>query len=535
MNTLTSSEQTFTRRVEAMESPAFLDALRDIKHGVEREGLRIEPAGALAVTQHPEALGAALTHDCITTDFSESLLEFITPPVASSEITETQLKDIHKFALENMGGELLWPLSMPCFIDDEARIPLAYYGESNVAQMKRVYRMGLKNRYGSMMQAISGVHFNFSLPDSFWKVWADYTGQTYSQDQVSADYLAMVRNYRRLCWLLPYLYGASPALCHSFMKGKPTNLPFKKVGKGTLYMPYATSLRMSDLGYTNSEQSALQICYNQIATYTEKLRSAMYTPSERFGQYAAGEGGHYQQLSKNILQIENELYSPIRPKQPTSSMEKPTDALVRRGVSYVEVRVLDVNPFSPVGITKSQMDFLDVFMVSCLMMESPDMTPEELVVCRENMDKVVLEGRNPELKLHTNGSDIAFSAWTKKLFAQFRKTAELLDKANQSSDYSIAVNTEWEKVCDPALTPSGRILDALLAENKDNVVFGLELAQRYAAEINGYDYKQYSREDFERMASESIAAQKAVEAADDKSFADFIHDYFAEPMATRAS
>jgi len=438
----------FTRRVEAMESPAFLDALKDIKHGVEREGLRIEPAGALAVTQHPEALGAALTHDCITTDFSESLLEFITPPVASSEITETQLKDIHKFALENMGGELLWPLSMPCFIDDEARIPLAYYGESNVAQMKRVYRMGLKNRYGSMMQAISGVHFNFSLPDSFWKVWADYTGQTYSQDQVSADYLAMVRNYRRLCWLLPYLYGASPALCHSFMKGKPTTLPFKKVGKGTLYMPYATSLRMSDLGYTNSEQSALQICYNQIATYTEKLRSAMYTPSERFGQYAAGEGGHYQQLSKNILQIENELYSPIRPKQPTASMEKPTDALVRRGVSYVEVRVLDVNPFSPVGITKSQMDFLDVFMVSCLMMESPDMTPEELVVCRENMDKVVLEGRNPELKLHTNGSDIAFRAWTEKLFAQFRKTAELLDKANQSSDYSIAVNTEWEKVCE---------------------------------------------------------------------------------------
>ena len=354
--------------------------------------------------------------------------------------------------------------------------------------MKRVYRMGLKNRYGSMMQAISGVHFNFSLPDSFWKVWADYTGQTYSQDQVSADYLAMVRNYRRLCWLLPYLYGASPALCHSFMKGKPTTLPFKKVGKGTLYMPYATSLRMSDLGYTNSEQSALQICYNQIATYTEKLRSAMYTPSERFGQYAAGEGGHYQQLSKNILQIENELYSPIRPKQPTASMEKPTDALVRRGVSYVEVRVLDVNPFSPVGITKSQMDFLDVFMVSCLMMESPDMTPEELVVCRENMDKVVLEGRNPELKLHTNGSDIAFSAWTEKLFAQFRKTAELLDKANQRSDYSIAVNTEWEKVCDPALTPSGRILDALLAENKDNVVFGLELAQKYASEINGYDY-----------------------------------------------
>ena len=535
MNTLTSSEPTFSRRLAAMNATAFSSALKDIKHGVEREGLRIQSNGRLAETAHPQALGSALTHECITTDFSEALLEFITPPVADSQVTETQLRDIHKFASENMNGEMLWPMSMPCFIDDENKIQLAYYGESNVAQMKRVYRMGLKNRYGSMMQAISGVHFNFSLPDTFWQAWAELNGVEYSQDQVSADYFSLIRNYRRFCWLLPYLYGASPSLCQSFLKGKPTTLNFEKVGKGTVYLPYATSLRMSDLGYTNSEQSALQICYNHIDTYVEKLRSAMYTPSSRFGQFAAGEGGHFQQLSKNILQIENELYSPIRPKQPTRSMEKPTDALVRRGVNYVEVRVLDVNPFSPVGIDKGQMDFLDVFMLSCLLTDSPEMTAEELTVCRENMDKVVLEGRNPDLMLENKDGSVAFREWCEGLFAVFEQTAKVLDNANGTSAYSDAVKAEWQKVLNADETPSGKILATLLENDMDNGVLGLNLAKQYAEAFKGYEYLHYDLKAFEKMAADSLAAQHAVEATDEVPFADFIAGYFAEPMATRDS
>lgn len=530
---LISSKPTFSYRLEAMKSEHFQAALKDIKHGVEREGLRIQTNGKLAQTGHPESLGSALTHACITTDFSESLLEFITPPVAKSEITTTQLKDIHKFTMDNIGEELLWPMSMPCFIENQDEIPLAYFGESNVGKMKRVYRMGLKNRYGSMMQAISGVHFNFSLPDSFWQAWAALNNTEYSTEQVSADYFALIRNYRRYCWLLPFLYGASPALCGSFLSGKETALPFKKVGKGTIYMPYATSLRMSDLGYTNSEQSALQICYNQLSTYVDKLRSAMYTPSSRFGQFASGEGGHFQQLSKNILQIENELYSPIRPKQPTASMEKPTDALVRRGVNYVEVRVLDVNPFTPVGIDKTQMDFLDVFMVTCLMLDSPEMDAPELAECRENMDRVVLEGRKPALMLSLKGQEQGFAAWAESLFSYFRQTASLLDEANGSKDYSTAVDAEWKKVQDPGLTPSGRLLSHLLNDDMDNSEFGLKLAKQYAQQLKSHDYSYYSEADFLSMAASSLAEQTAIEAGDEVSFEQFVSDYFAEPMAQK--
>ena len=533
-NTILTADNTcFDARVKALKSPEFLASLKDIKRGVEREALRINPNGTLAQTPHPKPLGSALTHESITTDFSESLLEFITPPEASSAKTIAQLKDIHRFVADNIEDEQIWPLSMPCFIDDETEIPIAYFGESNVGKMKRVYRIGLKNRYGSMMQAIAGVHFNFSLPESFWALWAKQNGTTHSQDQTSAEYFGLIRNYRRLCWLIPYLYGASPALCSSFLKGKEYSLPFKKVGKGTLYMPYATSLRMSDLGYTSAEQSSLKICYNELDNYVRLLREAMSTPSTRFERFASGEGGNYQQLNHNIIQIENELYSPIRPKQPTESMEKPTDALVRRGISYIEVRALDVNPFSAIGISDSQFDFLDVFLLSCLLMPSDALDEQQLNEAKENMDRVVLEGRNPELMLTENGNPVSLPQWSEKLFAYFGQAATLLDEANNTKQYTKAVSDEYAKIQNPALTPSGKMLQSLLDGDKDNSIFGLELAQKYSKEMKGFDYTFTDSAEFVKQGESSFDAQREIEASDEKDFDTFITDYFAEAPAKK--
>lgn len=530
---MTANSSRFDARINALKSPEFLTALKDIKRGVEREALRINPNGTLSQAPHPQPLGSALTHESITTDFSESLLEFITPPENSAAKTVAQLKDIHKFVIDNIGDEYIWPLSMPCFIDDETHIPIAYFGESNVGKMKRVYRIGLKNRYGSMMQAIAGVHFNFSLPDSFWRLWAELNGNTHSQDQTSSDYLGLIRNYRRFCWLIPFLYGASPALCGSFLKGKEHALPFKKVGKGTVYMPYATSLRMSDLGYTSSEQSSLKICYNELDNYVRLLRSAMTTPSNRFSKFSAGEEGNYQQLSRNIIQIENELYSPIRPKQPTHSMEKPTDALVRRGINYIEVRALDVNPFSPLGISQTQFDFLDVFLLACLLMPSEALDEAQLQEAKENMNNVVLEGRDPELRLSNNGEAVLLTQWSEELFGYFEQVAGLLDSANNTQRYTHAVSTEHSKVKDPSLTPSGKLLDALLENDQDNGVFGLELAKAYQGEMKAFEYQYTDAAGFNEQAHVSFEAQKDVEAADTKDFDAFIRDYFSEPPAKK--
>lgn len=530
---MTAQLDTFEKRISALQSQSFLATLTQIKRGVEREALRIQPNGEISQKPHPAAFGSALSHESITTDYSESLLEFITPPETSSQKTLAQLHDVHKFVLENMDEEQLWPLSMPCFIENEADIPIAYYGESNVGKMKRVYRTGLKNRYGSMMQAISGVHFNFSLPESFWSLWAELHGKTPSQDQTSEDYFALIRNYRRFCWLIPYLYGASPALCGSFLEGKPHALPFKKVGKGTYYMPYATSLRMSDLGYTSDEQSSLKICYNHIDNYVRLLRTAMETPSERFSAFSAGEGGHYQQLSKHIIQIENELYSPIRPKQPTNSMEKPSDALVRRGVSYIEVRALDVDPYSPLGINQGQCDFLDVFLLSCLVIPSAELDANQLQEAKDNMNTVVLEGRKPGLSLSSGGNDISLIDWAKQLFTRFTEVAKLLDDAHSTHRYSEAVKSEWKKVEDPSLTPSGRMLSTLLADDIDNGNLGLNLASAYKVSIAESEYNYTDSEAFKAQAIASIEAQKKVESEDTVDFDTFIRDYFNEAPAKK--
>ena len=522
--------ESFLQRLSALQSNA--DILKDIMHGVEREALKIHSDGNLSVSPHAPALGSALTHESITTDFSESLLEFITPPENSIQKSIAQLADIHKFVIES-SEERLWPLSMPCFIKDENDIPLAFYGNSNVGKMKHVYRVGLKNRYGSMMQVISGVHFNFSLPKAFWQVWSDVLGQKASVDFQSEQYLSLLRNYRRYSWLIPYLYGSSPAICSSFIKDKPYILPFEKIGKGSLYLPYATSLRLSDLGYTNKEQAKLQICYNSLDSYVELLRTAMSTPSESFASFSCGEEGHWQQLSRNILQIENELYSSVRPKQPTLPLEKPTDALVNRGISYIEVRALDVNPFTPYGISEEQFYFLDVFLLTCAIKPSQELCSASIQEAQANFKSIVLEGRRPSLILQRDGQSVCMTAWATQLFEEFRQTASLLDNANACTAYTEAVELEWQKIQDSSLTFSGRWLNTLLQGDLDNGEVGLTLAEQYRSEISSHQYVYTNESGFKQQAESSHAAQAQKDNADEEPFDAFIKNYFAQPQAKK--
>jgi glutamate--cysteine ligase len=525
-------QTSFAERLEVLQGQAVVNTLTGIRHGVERETLRIKPDGGLAQSPHQNALGSALTHEFITTDFSESLLEFITPPEVSVHKTIGQLNDVHKFTVSNIGNERLWPMSMPCFIDNEDAIPIADYGSSNVGKMKTLYREGLKNRYGSMMQAISGVHFNFSLPDEFWQQWLDKTSdmksdKTSDKDAISAAYFALIRNYRRFCWLIPYLYGASPAICGSFIKGKETNLPFKKLGLGTYYLPYATSLRMSDLGYTNSAQSDLNICYNKLDSYIASLKAAINEPSSVYQKFAGKKEDKHQQLNANVLQIENELYSPIRPKQPTQSLEKPSEALDKRGVSYIEVRALDVNPFSAIGIEENQFYFLDVFLLYCVTKPSALMDAQQYSETEVNLSAVVEHGRDPELMLSNEQQSLGLSTWALQLFDEMQEVALVLDQANGTKVYSAALQQEKQKVLDPSLTPSAKILHRLISQQCDNGSLGLALAEDYKKQLLDSDYKFMNAEELAEHAKLSIEKQRVIEQQDNISFDDFLGSYFS--------
>lgn len=501
-------------------------AFTGFTRGIERETLRYQKNGKLALTEHPSALGSALANGLITTDFSESLLEFITPVSQNIDETLGQLEDIHHFAQKQMKEESMWPLSMPCFVDSDDIIPLAYYGESNIGKMKTLYREGLKNRYGALMQIISGVHFNFSFPTAFWQGLHGELDETEMTEQISASYFHLIRNYYRSGWLIPYFFGASPALCQSFLKNAPSTLKFQ-CEDNTLYLPYSTSLRLSDLGYTSAEQNKLSMNFNDLEGYLHSIAEAMKTPSQVFSQIGENPDGSRGQLNSNVLQIENELYAPIRPKRVTLAAEKPSQALARAGVEYVEVRALDINPFSPIGIDAEQIRFLDLFMVWCVLSKSPDFAEGSLACCKSNWSKVVLEGRKPDLMLSQDcgGSEISLNAWGKTILADLSLIATYLDEANQ--------NDEYQKVCQklmtwlesPNLTLSGQMLEQLL-QSGGSAAWGAALGERYFQTHLEHSYKEFSDELLIKEAQESLKKQTAIEASDELSFDAFLSDYF---------
>ncbi|WCE29244.1 glutamate--cysteine ligase [Vibrio sp. SCSIO 43137] len=498
--------------------------------GVERETLRYTPGGKLASTPHPEGLGAALTNKWITTDFSESLLEFITPVSSSVDELLGQLSDIHHFTQKQSGEEKFWPLSMPCYVENEDDIEFAQYGSSNVGKMKTLYRKGLKNRYGSLMQIISGVHFNFSFPESVWDALFGEQSEEERAEAKSDAYFGLIRNYYHYGWLIPYLFGASPAICPSFLQGRKTDLPFENIGQ-TKYLPYATSLRLSDLGYTNSAQSALNIGYNNLDEYLDGLNAAIHTPSEEFAKIGIKVDGEYQQLNANVLQIENELYAPIRAKRVSLPGEKPSEALKRAGVEYIEVRSLDVNPFSPVGITQQQIRFLDLFLTWCLIKDCGAVDNQQLCCWKDNWNKVILEGRKPGLMLKelSNGCDgkmLSLHDYTKQIFSDLKLIAKEMDQALGGTDYQDTCEELVSWIDNPELTISGRLLEKTKQLGGIGDV-GCTLGMEYREHHLNNDYRIYSEQEMRDEAEKSVRAQKEIEQADTVSFEQFLSDYFS--------
>lgn len=500
---------------------AHPNVLKGIRRGIERETLRVTVDGQLASTSHPESLGAALTHPWITTDFAEALLEFITPVDSSIDHLLTFLRDIHRYTASKLGSERMWPLSMPCFIGTEQDVELAKYGVSNAGRFKTLYREGLKNRYGALMQTISGVHYNFSLPLEFWRAWAGVKDEQSGKVQISEGYFRLIRNYYRFGWVIPYLFGASPAICSSFLKGRKTTIPFERTENGMCYLPYATSLRLSDLGYTNKSQSNLGITFNDLNTYVTGLKHAIHTPSPEYSKLGLKRGGHYLQLNTNVLQIENELYAPIRPKRITHPGESPSDALLRGGIEYVEVRSLDINPFSPIGVDAVQARFLDLFLIWCVLADAPQMASEELLCTRENWNTVILEGRKPGQTVGI-GCDTSRELLVKvgnALFDDLRQVAVVLDGVD---------NHQYQGVCDqlvtffddPKLTFSARILQ--LMQNDGISCVGQKLAEQYHQILKEEPLELLTEEQLSLERDKSWKTQHHLELSDVLSFEKYL-------------
>src|SRR5579862_3675459 len=451
-------DRLFERRFASLINSGEPQILQGGAKGVEKESLRVSTDGKLARTPHPRSLGSALTNEHITTDYSEALIELVTPPFTHSWELLQYLLDLHQFVYRHLGDELLWATSMPCAIERDEDIPLAQYGSSHVGRMKTIYRNGLGLRYGRMMQAISGVHFNYSFPQPFWEAYAAVRdSRERGAAFVSASYFDLLRNYRRYGWIVLYLFGISPVVCKSFLRGRG-EISLPDFGAGTAYEPYATSLRMSDVGYRNRNQAGLAVSVNSLEEYNRDLTRAIMTPHPPYEALGVEVDGEWRQLNANILQIENEYYSFIRPKRVARSGERPTKALRRAGVEYVEVRALDVSAFDPVGVNQNKLRFLEAFVALCLMKESAPIADSEQSALDENHLTVARRGREPGLTLWRDGHSITLRDWAHELLDSMSGICEILDRGNAARPYSQALATQVAKVDDVSLTPSARLL-----------------------------------------------------------------------------
>ena len=496
-----------------------------IRRGIEKESLRVSPQGHISTAGHPEALGSALSNPYITTDFSEALLEFITPACQDIDACLKILEDIHRFTVQNLEhDEILWVASMPCPLNAAAEIPIARYGNSNIGRLKTLYRSGLSHRYGSLMQIISGLHYNFSMPDAFWEPYrriCNYDGSL--QDFRTEKYLHLIRNFHRYSWLLIYLFGASPAACKCFVDGRDHSL--REFDRHSLYLPHATCLRMGNLGYKSEAQKSLFVCYNELQSYVDCLYQAMHTPYPDYEEIGQSVNGEYLQINTNLLQLENEFYSTIRPKRVVRSGERPLDALVRSGIEYIEVRALDLNPFVPLGLDHNQVRFLDTFLLHCLLAESPHCDEGEFFEVASNIAQVVERGRDPALELSLESSPRLLREWAQELLEDLVHSAGLLGYVHGGDDYLSSLKEQLKKVDDPELTPSGRILRTMRESHMSFFEFSMHQSKIHSDYFKRGEMDSEVEAHMRDTGEASLRRQREIEAGDSISFDEFLRNW----------
>lgn len=512
--------------------PTWVDAtlLQGMLRGIERESLRMQRDGFISQAPHPNGLGSALTHPHITTDYSEALMEFITPPQSTIPQALNYLTDIHAVVHRHLEqDEKLWPLSMPCMLDEnEDSIPLAQYGSSNIGRFKTLYRRGLGVRYGRRMQTISGVHYNLSFPDHlFAELQQHETDESLKalslQDYRSHRYFGLIRNFIRLTPLVMFLLGASPSVCQCFLAGREHHL--LPLLRGTLFLPYATALRMGHFGYQNSAQKQLGIHYNNLQGYLDGLQKAVKTPYPAFSRLGLDDAqGEPIQINDHVLQIENEYYSLVRPKQVPQAGETPSQALANRGVGYVELRAVDVNPYSPIGIDENAAGFLETLALYCLLADSPEIQADEQDQIEKNQAEVVNRGRAPNASILEQGQSYPVEEWAAAYVTAMQPLAALLDAAYETDLYHKAIVLMQQRIEEVDATLSAQMIEDTL-EQGGTWAFGSHMAQQHALAYEQHVLDPQTQAYFDQLAPQSLAQQQQLEQDNSLSFTDYLAAY----------
>ena len=445
--------------------------------GIEKEALRVDDNAHLATSEHPTIFDRRF----ITRDFSESQLEFVTMPYDSIIKTFDALKATQSFANDNIQDEYLWPLSMPCILPKDEDIQVAKFSKLHDEESE-IYRRGLALRYGKKMQMISGIHYNYSFSSSLihllQKNYQSNTNIRVFQDNL---YFHLARNFLRYRWLLIYLFGASPDADISYKENMIKEL--KTINEACIlcsdindYEKYATSLRVSRYGYSTEIQKDLKISYNSLIEYAKDLQQAISIKSEEYAKFGLFKDNQQIQMNTNVLQKENEYYSPIRFKN-TKTVNSQLEALNKYGVEYLELRIFDMNPFEEYGLSLHQLHFVHLFILYCLFEQSDEMTPEEMKKTNDNHHFVAILGRKDNLDLHCKDGKRNIKLVLNDVMNKIGKIAHLLGGV-----YVEAFHLEVEKIENKDLLPSSAIKTEMNKYKESFVEFGMRKAKEYKKE-----------------------------------------------------
>ncbi len=528
-----SSTISHARRTPSIDKtlqPLLIHGLK----GIEKEGLRITKEGTISLSPHPVLLGAALTHPNITTDYSEALLELITPAMPGENEMLGSLTDLHKYVCTNIGDELMLAASMPVGDLRDSAIPIAKYGSSNAGKMKHIYRRGLSYRYGRCMQVIAGIHFNYSLPVPFWPQYQHFMKHTGDLKSFTTNaYMGMIRNLQRYGWLIQYLFGSSPAVSKSFIDSRNSiySDTFEKLDDLSYYKPYATSLRMSEVGYVNPVQAMFHVSFNSLDDYIGDLSRATSIPYLEYERIGVKTNDQYRQLNTNYLQIENEYYTSIRPKQLTRPNERPLQALKRKGIQYIEIRSLDIDIFESTGISIETTRFLEAFCLFCLFRQSPSLDLKQYKEINNNALSVANKGREPALKLLNDERKISLQDWALTLCQEMQEVCEVLDNGNGDKPYTMALRKQIEVVRHPELTSSARMLSVMRNQKLSVTELVLQKSHEYTRHFQHATLDASIKRDFYLQVKASLEKYKRLNATSEIPFDKYLSNYFSKDTA----
>ncbi len=380
----------------------FLQSDRVTYKGLEKENLRSDKDGKISNKTFPDVFGVHNHNRYVTLDYSEPHLEIVTPPFKDNFAVFNFLQDLHAHVESNLDGDLLWNYSMPPRFKSKY-IKLPPHRETNTTKLAHLYRLGLRNRYGDKMQSTAGIHFNFSFSES--AISSLGCGKT-------DLYLGTCRNFLRLFPMILRLMGCSPIAHKSFLKGR--NINIESLNEADCYLPKSTSLRVSRLGYYSEEQDENFITFNTLEGYLETIKNYINTPNTKFKDISLDLK---QQVNNGTIQMESELYNHIRPKGILSKNIRAYNQLKENGIEYLEIRSIDLNPYSDIGVSIEDIDFLELVTLYCALSDSPLIDDIESSYIKENIRRSSESGQNCNFICSYNGEKGEESA--KKLTADF--------------------------------------------------------------------------------------------------------------------